>query len=100
MRIATAFVCALFALALVACDDDHEGYQTLQACYDDHHNNENLTVQEAIIVCCLDHPIVGVNPSCKDTQPDCVVHVDAELDGSVTAPDIQAACTEYINQKN
>jgi len=105
MRLATAFVVALCSLPLVlaACSDDKadaEAFATLQACFDDHHGGaESLPVAEAIAVCCLDHPIAGVNPSCKDTAADCIAHVDAELDSTVTASEIQAACTDYINQK-
>jgi hypothetical protein len=104
MRIATALISALFAssFALTACSDkeeDAEPFDTLQDCYDDHHNVEMLAVQKAIVVCCLDHPIAGVHPSCGSTQAECTTHVDAELDSSVVAADIQAACTDYISQK-
>jgi hypothetical protein len=101
MRVATASLLALLvsSLTLSGCGGGEKGYSTLQACYDEHHVVENLPVLQAIVVCCLDHPIVGVAPSCRDTQADCVAHVDAELDGSVTTTDIQAACTEYITQK-
>jgi hypothetical protein len=105
MRIATALISALVAssFALTACSDkedaDAEPFDTLQACYDDHHNDEMLSVQKAIVVCCLDHPIAGVHPSCGTTQAECMTHVDAELDSSVVTADIQAACTDYISQK-
>jgi len=103
MRIATVFIASLFAssLVLTACSDskeDAEPFDTLQACYDDHHNTEMLPVTQAIVVCCVDHPIAGVHPSCKDTQADCVTHVTAELGSSVIASDVQAACTDYIKQ--
>lgn len=93
-------VTALLAipLALAACHG-HDGFDTLQACYDEHTNVERLPVQDAIVVCCLDHPVQGVNPSCRDSQADCVAHVDAELDASVSLSDIQMACTTYINER-
>jgi hypothetical protein len=93
-----ASVSLIAPLVLAACGggDDADPFDTLQACYDEHHNGESFPVQGAIVVCCLDHPIAGVHPSCKDTQADCVAHVDAELDPSVSSSDIQAACTEYI----
>jgi len=105
MRIITALLGFSFVLplALAACGDsepmDADPFDTLQACYDDHHVMENLPVQRAIVVCCLDHPIAGVHPSCKDTQADCVTHVRAELNASVLDADITAACTTYISQK-
>jgi hypothetical protein len=100
MRIATALLSVSLALPLVfaACGHDHEGFDTLQDCYDEHTMVESLPVLDSIVVCCLDHPIDGVNPSCLNTQADCVSHVDAELDPSVSLTDIQAACTEYISE--
>ena len=99
MSIATALLSVSLALQLVfACHHDHDGYSTLQECYDEHHDVEALPVHDSIVVCCLDHPIDGVAPSCLNTQADCVSHVDAELDLSVSLADIQAACTDYIDE--
>jgi hypothetical protein len=102
-------VTALFALSLAlpiglaACGSsnpvDADPFDTLQECFDEHHNMETLPVQQAIVVCCLDHPIAGVHPSCTNTQADCVTHVRANLDASVVDADITAACTTYIMQK-
>ena len=89
-------------LALAACGDseaDADPFDTLQDCYDDHHNVEKLTVQQAIVVCCLDHPIAGVHPSCTSTQAECMTHVRAELEATVLDADITAACTTYLSQK-
>jgi hypothetical protein len=105
MRIVTALLAfsLVLPLALTACGDsetmDADPFDTLQACYDEHAVTEKLSVQKAIVVCCLDHPIAGVHPSCKDTQADCVAHVRAELSASVLDADIAAACTTYISQK-
>lgn len=101
MRIAIVRSLLTVPLLLAAChhDDAAEPFDTLQACFDEHHNMESLSVHDSIVVCCLDHPIAGVHPSCKDSQADCVTHVDAQLDPSVSLTDIQAACTDYIAQK-
>lgn len=101
LPIAVSFV---FLFTGVACDDHHdegeaEPFDTLQACYDEHHDEEMFTVQKSIVVCCLDHPIAGVHPSCTDTQTACVTHVRAELSASVLDADITAACTTYISEK-
>lgn len=91
-----------FPLVLAACGDskmDADPFDTLQECFDEHHNMESLPVQQAIVVCCLDHPIAGVHPSCKDTQADCVSHVRAELSATTLDADITAACMTYISQK-
>lgn len=90
------------AFAVSACSDDAdgegEGFATLDDCYVDHAEEEGLTPQEAIVVCCLDHPIDGVHPSCGATVDECITHVDAELDPSVAATDIDAACETYIDE--
>jgi hypothetical protein len=104
MRIATIVIASLFALplAFAACGSDEKDadpFDTLQACYDEHHTTESLPAQQAIVVCCLDHPIAGVHPSCLDSQAACVAHVRAALDAAVTDNDISAACTTYISQK-
>jgi hypothetical protein len=109
MRIARTLLTSVFALplVLVACGDDKktgedEPFDTLQDCYDDHHSgDEGLPIQQAIVVCCIEHPIgsAGEHPSCGATQPDCITHVRAELDPSVADGDITAACTDYVNQK-
>jgi len=107
MRIATVLIASLFACSFVlaACGDsktqqDAEPFDTLQACFDDHHSGtDSLPVGESIVACCIDHPIAGVHPSCKDTQADCVTHVRAELNSTVTTAEIEAACTDYISKK-
>jgi hypothetical protein len=104
MRIAIALVAALFVcpLVLVACggddEEDAEPFDTLQECYDEHHNTESLSIQKALVVCCLDHPIDGVNPSCGASQAECVGHIDQEIDSSVSAAEIDAACVTYIDE--
>lgn len=109
MRIAHSVLASLCAipLMLAACGDDDkpddsesEPFDSLQDCFDDHHSGgESLSIPNAITVCCLDHPIQGQHPSCGDAKADCVAHVDTELDDSISATDIDAACTAYINEK-
>ena len=92
----------LITLLLVAChnDNDAEPYPTFQECFDDHHNVEALPVQEAIVVCCLDHPIAGVKPVCGDTAAACGTYLDANLSAtSASGTDKTAACADYINKK-
>lgn len=105
-RLYSAVMAAVLALPLAltvsACSDDDdgegEGFATLQDCYVDHHEEEGLGVQEALVVCCLDHPIAGVHPSCGNTVDDCIAHVDANIDTSVTTDDIDAACETYVDE--
>jgi hypothetical protein len=87
-------------LFCVACHDhEHEGFDTFQACFDDHAVEESLPFQEAVVVCCLDHPIDGVSEACGATAADCVTYLGANLTSTATQADVQAACTEYIAQK-
>jgi hypothetical protein len=107
MRISTALLASFLALPLVltACGSnnpvDADPFDTLQACYDEHHGgSEMLPIQQAIVTCCLDHPIGGMKaPTCLNTAADCVAHVRAALAPSILDADINAACTTYISQK-
>jgi hypothetical protein len=109
MRISAALLASFlaFPLAFSACSDDKEPvdndpFDTLQACYDEHHGgDEHLPIQQAIVTCCLDHPIAGMQaPTCLDTQTDCVTHVRPALDPSILDADVNAACATYITAKH
>jgi hypothetical protein len=97
-------LCVLFALSLfTACHGhDHDAYATYQACFDEHTMAESLPVQEAIVICCLDHPIAGMgSPVCGDTTASCATYLGANLTPtSATQTDITAACQDYVTQKN
>ena len=100
MRLAS--ICFLLTLA-AGCGDDgggEEPYDTFQLCYDDHHTTESLPVKEAIVVCCLEHPIGGVVPVCGDTATACQTYLGANLGASsATTTEVMEACAEYITQK-
>lgn len=106
MRMSTALLASFLALplTLTACGSnnpvDADPFATLQACYDEHHSgSETLPIQQAIVTCCLDHPIAGMKaPTCLNTVADCEAHVRAGLDPSILDADINAACTTYISQ--
>jgi len=64
--------------------------------------DEHLPIQEAIVTCCLDHPIAGMTaPTCLDTQADLR---DPRAHGAsmprFLSADIDAACTTYITEKH
>lgn len=104
MRSSLSVVACLFTLSLfTACGDHHHGaYDTYQDCFDEHTIEESLPVQQAIVICCLDHPIGGMgNPVCGDTAPSCATYLGANLTPtSATQTDITAACQDYVTQKN
>lgn len=92
------FCVALLCLAAACHDHDHGSYPTYQACYDEHTNVESLPVNEAIVVCCLDHPVDGVSEVCGASAADCVTYLTSNLSGP-TSTEISAACDEYAFQK-
>lgn len=108
-----AIISALFCLPLLhtaACSSDNTGddgdaepFDTYADCYYDHHNEESLPIGQAIVVCCIDHPIGADDPNvvCGETELDCEDYVDANIgDDTVTAGDITAACEDYITQRS
>jgi len=92
----------LALLLFVGCKEDpEESYDTLQDCFIDHTEEESLPVVEALVVCCLDHPIMGVAPSCTDTEADCINLLTNEIDQTdASTVEIMDACAEYIDQKD
>ena len=87
-------------LFLFACHDhDHNSYATFQACFDQHTMEEALPFQEAVVVCCLDHPIGGVSEVCGASAATCVTYLTANLTSTATSDEVMTACTEYETQK-
>jgi hypothetical protein len=86
---------------LAACGgDDAEAFDTFQDCYTEHHDVESLTVNEAIVVCCIDHPIGGHKGTvCGTTSADCVTYITGNVTGP-TSTEIMSACDEYVVQKD
>lgn len=93
------FVVAAVLFCVACHDHDHEGFDTFQACFDEHTMAESLPFQQAVVVCCLDHAIGGVTDACGATAADCVGYLGANLTSSATQADIDAACAEYVTQK-
>lgn len=102
--IASLFLASIFVLSLAACGDDEgsgeEAFANFQDCFDDHHDgDESLSVENAITVCVLEHPIAGALLD-FDTSAECQTFVAANLDDAdATAEQITAGCDEYIAQK-
>ena len=87
----------LALLLVVGCKDDgEEAFDTLQDCFDDHTKEESLPVIEALVVCCLEHPIMGEAPSCGDSAPDCINTLTNEIaQTDASTVEIMDACALY-----
>ncbi|HUS28983.1 MAG TPA: hypothetical protein VMZ53_10740 [Kofleriaceae bacterium] len=99
MRFALAILSTAFLFA--ACGgDEEESYDTYKACFDDHHNVESLPVDQAIVVCCIEHEIGGAakNTLCGGDSAACTTYVTAQLGQSATTAEISAGCTTYQSQ--
>ena len=99
---------SLFGLALAACGDnggttDADPFDTFEACFTEHHATEALPVGEAIVICCLDHPIgsAGAGVVCGADANTCTTYVTANLQATdASSTEISAACTDYVTQKS
>jgi hypothetical protein len=107
MRISRTLGVAL-TLGLAACSSsskigpDEDYFPSLQACFDEHTQSEGLTPQQAVVTCCIDHPIgdtkdTAVHPSCGMSSDDCAAHVHANLT-TLAMSDVDAACQTYVEQ--
>lgn len=94
-----AFAAFLF---LAACHShDHDGYATFQACFDEHTTVESLPVPQAIVICCLDHPVNGVSEVCGADANSCKTYLSTNLAStSATTAQVDAACADYATQKD
>ena len=107
MRLSVSIITVLCtaSFAFGACGDhdaDDEAYPTYRECWDDHHNVESLTVEQAIVVCCLAHPIgdQAEDVVCGETAAACETYLGAELEtDDATATEITDACADFIVQR-
>ncbi|HEY4179888.1 MAG TPA: hypothetical protein VGM90_23765 [Kofleriaceae bacterium] len=86
---------------------DSDPFDNFQDCWDDHTGanggDEHLPADQAIVICCIDHPIAGMdaNVVCGDTAASCETYVGANLAGSDASGDvINAACADYVTKRN
>lgn len=93
--------------AFAACSSpttvDADPFATFQACFTEHHASEAFSIDKAITICCLAHPI-GADAAgvvCGTTQARCETYVGASLTGSdASGSDITASCTDYLTQRS
>jgi hypothetical protein len=80
-------------------DADDEPYDTYQECFDQHVKHEDKTNEEAIVICCTNHPIAGIKPVCGQTAPDCINYITDNLDQlSASTVEVMEACQMYEAQ--
>ncbi len=105
MRFFNAVIAASFVFATASCGGGEEGeeaYATFADCYVDHAVAEALPPDEAIVICCLEHPIGddGANVVCGESAQECVDFVDIEVsetdDPELTIEEIEAGCDGYL----
>jgi hypothetical protein len=96
-----AFVSTAFLF--VACGDhDHNSYASFKDCFNEHTMAEALPVDQAIVICCIDHPLgsSAANTACGADSPACVTFVTANVDaGTATSAQIMMGCDEYVTQR-
>lgn len=101
MKLASVAFTLLLVGAVGCKDDPIEAYATYQECFDEHTMKEMLPTKEAIVVCCLEHPINGVSPACGATKPDCINYLTINLSQtSASTTDESDGCADYVSQKN
>lgn len=89
----------LVVMLMAACGEEgHEAtpHDTYQECFDVHVDDELLSPIDAILSCCLEHPIAGASPACGDTAPDCINYLTANLNQiSASTTEVRDACATY-----
>ena len=100
MQFIRTLLLAMFTV-VAACSSEHveEEYLDLQECFDDHTVNEGLGVEEAIVICTLEHTYVGQDLDFA-TVDECIAFVGDNLGvDDASDAEILAACEDYITQK-
>jgi hypothetical protein len=90
---------ALVLLAGACKDDPSKSYETFQLCFEDQTEKEGLLVVDAIVACCIDHPIAGESPACGADEPACINFLTDNLDQTDAGiPERMQACQLYGDQ--
>ena len=89
------------ALALAACGEDGPDmspFSSFQACFDKHVDDKMLMPFEAIVECCIDHPIGGMQDACGADRAECINYITANLDQTdASTVEVMGACESYDN---
>jgi len=101
MKLAALLFAGVIIVSVGCKDDPVLAYPTYQMCFDDQTmHGSMLPVNDAIVMCCLDHPINGMMPACGATKADCINFLTANLNQtSASTVDVMDGCANYIAAK-
>ena len=92
----------LAMVLVVGCSGDTvKSYPDYQTCFEDlQDKDDTLSNIDAIVDCCLDHPIGGESPACGDTTPDCINFLTNNLaQTSASQSDLNMGCQQYVDER-
>lgn len=82
-------------------EDPPESFPTYQECFDNRTMEAAQLVPDAIVMCCLDHPIGGMTSACGPTTPDCINYLTANLSQtSASTTEKMDSCAAYIRKRD
>ena len=91
----------MVVLASGCGEDPPESFPTYQECFDSRTMEAAQLVPDAIVMCCLDHPIGGMTSACGLTTPDCINYLTAQLSQtSASTVEKMDSCAAYIRKRN
>ncbi|MBA3456284.1 MAG: hypothetical protein H0T42_24500 [Deltaproteobacteria bacterium] len=93
---------ALMVILVSACGEDPpESFPTYQECFDSRTMDAAQLVPDAIVQCCLDHPIDGMTSACGTTTPDCINYLTVNLNQtSASQVEKMDACAAYVRARD
>lgn len=97
----TPLFALIVALASGCGEDPPESFATYQECFDSRTMEAAQLVPDAIVMCCLDHPIGGMTSACGLTTPDCINYLTSNLNQtSASTVEVMDSCAAYIQKRN
>lgn len=97
----TRLFALIVALASGCGEDPPESFPTYQECFDSRTMEAAQLVPDAIVMCCLDHPIGGMTSACGLTTPDCINYLTNNLNQtSASTVEVMDSCAAYIQKRN
>jgi len=93
--------CVVLGLLALGCGEDGpKEFPSYQECFDELTLDDGRMKIDAIVACCLEHPINGTAPSCGADQSECINYLTvnlAQTDADITVQ--TEACTAYLSER-